>query len=411
MADAGWLYGAHVARYVSPLLLYPVLTRRLGLDGFGVYAAGIALALIVAVVVDYGLSISGPRDIAGTVEGRGAIVGQALAMRGVMAAPAVVVGVGLAMINLVLDGAGVVAVMAILLGVGQGASLLWFFQGIRDPAPAAMLEVGFALAAAVAVLAWPSLSVGGVMAVQAAGVWAGVAASALLLFRRHEVTAPGREFVRRALVEGAPLFASRAAVVAYTGAGVLMVAALAGPVQAALYGVADRLAAASGSLMRPLAGLIAPRIAGLLVEDAGAAFRTARWVLGLSAAGFVVLAAGLTLAAPVLVRLLFGEGFAPAVEVLRLLAWVLPLVAISQVLGLHLMTPLRMDRRFALIVGVGCVATLGPAVLLAPTYGATGMAWARIVGETAVVFACLICLKAHWASLFQGSGRRDVQAV
>lgn len=411
VADAGWLYGAHVARYVSPLLLYPVLTRRLGLDGFGVYAAGIALALIVAVVVDYGLSISGPRDIAGTVEGRGAIVGQALAMRGVMAAPAVVVGVGLAMINLVLDGAGVVAVMAILLGVGQGASLLWFFQGIRDPAPAAMLEVGFALAAAVAVLAWPSLSVGGVMAVQAAGVWAGVAASALLLFRRHEVTAPGREFVRRALVEGAPLFASRAAVVAYTGAGVLMVAALAGPVQAALYGVADRLAAASGSLMRPLAGLIAPRIAGLLVEDAGAAFRTARWVLGLSAAGFVVLAAGLTLAAPVLVRLLFGEGFAPAVEVLRLLAWVLPLVAISQVLGLHLMTPLRMDRRFALIVGVGCVATLGPAVLLAPTYGATGMAWARIVGETAVVFACLICLKAHWASLFQGSGRRDVQAV
>lgn len=411
VADAGWLYGAHVARYVSPLLLYPVLTRRLGLDGFGVYAAGIALALIVAVVVDYGLSISGPRDIAGTVERRGAIVGQALAMRGVLAAPAVVVGVGLAMINPVLDGAGVVAAMAILLGVGQGASLLWFFQGIRDPAPAAMLEVGFALAAAVAVLAWPSLSVGGAMAVQAAGVWAGVAASAVLLFRRHEVTAPGRGFVRRALVEGAPLFASRAAVVAYTGAGVLMVAALAGPVQAALYGVADRLVAASGSLMRPLAGLIAPRIAGLLLEDAGAAFRTARWVLGLSAAGFVVLAAGLTLGAPVLVRLLFGEGFAPAVEVLRLLAWVLPLVAISQVLGLQLMTPLRMDRRFALIVGVGCVATLGPAVLQAPTYGAAGMAWARIVGEAAVVLACLICLKAHWASLFQGGGRRDVQAV
>lgn len=411
MADAGWLYGAHVARYVSPLLLYPVLTRRLGLDGFGVYAAGIALALIVAVVVDYGLSLSGPRDIAGSVEGRGAIVGQALAMRGVLAAPAVFVGVGLAMINPVLDGAGVVVAMAILLGIGQGASLLWFFQGIRDPAPAAMLEVGFALAATVGVLALPSLTVGGVMAVQAAGVLGGVAASAVLLFPRHEVTAPGRGFVRQALVEGAPLFVSRAAVVAYTGAGVLMVAALAGPVQAALYGVADRLAAASGSLMRPLAGLIAPRIAGLLVEDAGAAFRTARWVLGLSAAGFVVLAAGLTLGAPVLVGVLFGQGFAPAVEVLRLLAWVLPLVAISQVLGLHLMTPLRMDRRLALIVGVGCVATLGPAVLLVPTYGATGMAWARIVGETAVVVACLICLKAHWASLFQGGGRRDVQAV
>jgi len=45
---------------------------------------------------------------------------------------------------------------------------------------------------------------------------------------------------------------------------------------------------------------------------------------------------------------------------------VLPLVAVSQVLGLHLMNPLRMDGRFALIVALGCVATLGPAVVLAP---------------------------------------------
>lgn len=407
VADAGWLYGAHVARYVSPLLLYPVLTRRLGLDGFGVFASAIALALIVSVVVDYGLSLSGPRDIAGTIERRGVLVGQALAMRGVLVLPAAALGLGLAAINPVLDGATVVMAMAVVLGIGQGASLLWFFQGIRDPAPAAILEVGGALAATGVVLAWPALGVGGVLAVQAAGVWAGVIAGAVLLFRRQKVEAPPKGFVRRALVEGGPLFVSRAVIVAYTGAGVLIVAALAGPVQAALYGVADRLVAASGSLMRPLAGLVAPRIAGLLVEDETAAFRTARWSLLLSMTAFVVLAAGLTLAAPVIVGVLFGQGFAPAVEVLLLLAWVLPLVAISQVLGLHLMTPLRMDRRFALIVGLGCVATLGPAALLTPTLGAVGMAWARIVGEAAVVVACLFALKSHWALLFQ---RREAAA-
>lgn len=411
VADAGLLYGAHVSRYVSPLLLYPVLTRRLGLDGFGVYAAGIALALIVATVVDYGLSLSGPRDIAGKVEGRGVIVGQALAMRGLLVVPAVVAGVGLATINPVLDGMTVVVGTAVVLGIGQGASLLWFFQGIRDPAPMAMWEVGCALVATVVVLAWSTLSVGGVLAVQAAGVWAGVIAGSVLLSRRQKVKAPERGFVGRALAVGAPLFVSRAVIVAYTGAGVLIVAALAGPVQAALYGVADRLVAASGSLMRPLAGLIAPRIAGLLVEDEAAAFRTARWTLALSVGALAMLAAGLTLGAPMLVTLLFGHGFTGAVEVLRLLAWVLPLVAISQVLGLHLMTPLKMDMRFALIVGIGCVATLGSAVLLAPKFGAVGMAWARILGEAAVVAACLIGLKAHWGALFQVGGRHDVQAI
>ncbi len=61
VADAGWLYVAHIARYAAPLLIYPVLTRRLGAEGFGVYAAGLSLALIVSVIVDYGLSVSGPR--------------------------------------------------------------------------------------------------------------------------------------------------------------------------------------------------------------------------------------------------------------------------------------------------------------------------------------------------------------
>ena len=127
----------------------------------------------------------------------------------------------------VLEGASGVVAMAVVLGIGQGASLLWFFQGLRDPGPAAMLEVGFAIAATGAVLAMPGLSVGGVMAVQAGGVWAGWVATGILLLRRQRVQAPERGFVKL-LIQGGPLFASRAVIVAYTGAGVLVVAALAG---------------------------------------------------------------------------------------------------------------------------------------------------------------------------------------
>ena len=75
------------------------------------------------------------------------------------------------------------------------------------------------------------------------------------------------------------------------------------------------------------------------------------------------------------------------------------------------MNPLRMDGRFALIVALGCVGTLGPAVVLAPGLGAAGMAGARIIGEAAVVAACLIGLRAHWGALFQTGGRRDVPAI
>ena len=126
---------------------------------------------------------------------------------------AAAVGVGLAALNPVLEGASVVVAMAVVLGIGQGASLLWFFQGIRDPGLAAMLEVGFAIAATGVVLAMPGLSVGGVMAVQAGGVWAGLVATGVLLLRRQTVQAPERGFVRRVLIQGGPLFASRAVII------------------------------------------------------------------------------------------------------------------------------------------------------------------------------------------------------
>ncbi|GAW40334.1 Putative O-antigen transporter [Brevundimonas sp. SH203] len=405
MADAGWLYVAHIARYAAPLLLYPVLTRRLGIEGFGVYAAGLSLALIVSVVVDYGLSVSGPRDIAARPADRGEIVGRAVAVRVLLAPLAVCVGLCLSALTPVPGGATGATAVAILLGVGQGAGLLWYFQGIGNPAPMAMREVGFMLAAALIILAWPGLGVAGALAMQAAGVWCGVAVGVVGVWRRERIARPSWSSVVAALRDGGPLFLSRAVIAAYTGAAVFAVAVLAGPAQAALYGVADRLVSAAGSLMRPLAGVIAPRIAGLLTHDPVAAFRTARWTLiGVFGAAAVV-AAGLTVAAPMLMRGLFGAGFMGAKTPLRLLAATLPLVAISQVLGLHLMTSLRMDGRFAAMTAAGCAATLGAAWALAPAFGAVGMAGARIVGEAAVVVICAACLKGHWGALFPARSR------
>ena len=405
VAAVGWLYAAHAARYAAPLVLYPVLTRRLGVDGFGAYAAGLSLAVVVSVVADYGLSVSGPRDIAANVSARPAVVGLAATSRALLALPAIAVGLGLSFMTPVLQGQTTVTAMAILLGLGQGAGLLWYFQGIGRPAPLAMLEVGLVLAAAVAIVASPGLEVAGVLGWQAAGVWAGVFAGLILLGRNQRVQLPSQTSLVGALKQGAPLLVSRAVIVAYTGAAVLTVAALAGPAQAALYGAADRLVAAAGSSMRPLAGVIAPRIAGLLVHDPAAAFRTARWTLASAFVAAVAVAAVMAIGAPTMVRALFGPAFADAEGVLRLLAAILPLVAVSQVLGLHLMTSLRMDGRFALMTGAGCAATLCAAWMLAPRFGAVGMAWARIVGEAAVALICLVSLRGRWVSLFPPRSR------
>lgn len=412
LTEAALVYAAHVFRLIAPLLLYPVLTRRLGLEAFGHYAAGLSLALMVSAVVEYGFGLSGPRDIAqAKVTERGRVVGRVLGARLWLAPIGLLLGGLLALINPVVRGDPAAIAGALALGVAQGSSVLWFFQGVRRPGVAATVEMVGQGAAVAVILCWTGVSVGGALALQALGLGGGIAAGAVLMIRQARPIWPTAREVLAVLRGDLALFVSRGLIVAYTGASAYVVAALAGPAQAALYGVADRLVLAATSFLRPLAGLVGPRISGLMRDDPDAAYRTTRWSLiltpGVAGAGALVV----ILCAPLAVRLLFGVAFAPAAEVLRVLALILPLVAVSQVLGPQLMTPLRMDRAFAIVVGIGCGVTLIAAAVMAPHAGAMGMAWARVIGEAAVVAACVLCLRAHWTHLKSGLRGNDAAAV
>lgn len=412
LTEAALVYAAHVFRLIAPVLLYPVLTRRLGLEGFGHYAAGLSLALMVSAVVEYGFGLSGPRDIEqAKADERGRVVGRVLGARLWLAPIGLLLGGLLALINPVVRGDPGAIAGALALGVAQGSSVLWFFQGVRRPGVAATAEMLGQGAAMAVILCWTGVSVGGALAVQALGLGGGIAAGAVLMIRQARPVWPTAREVLAVLRGDLALFVSRGLIVAYTGASAYVVAALAGPAQAALYGVADRLVLAATSFLRPLAGLVGPRISGLMRDDPDAAYRTTRWSLiltpGVAGAGALVV----ILCAPLAVCLLFGVAFAPATEVLRVLALILPLVAVSQVLGAQLMTPLRMDRAFAIVVGIGCGVTLIAAAVLAPTTGAMGMAWARVIGEAAVVAACILCLRAHWTHLKPGLRGNDAAAV
>nr|WP_314433897.1 lipopolysaccharide biosynthesis protein [uncultured Brevundimonas sp.] len=412
LTEASLVYAAHVFRLIAPLLLYPVLARRLGLEGFGQYAAGLSLALMVSAVVEYGFCLSGPRDIAqARADQRGRVVGRVLVARLWLAPVGLLLGGLLALSNPVLRGDPGAVAGALALGAAQGSSVLWFFQGVRRPGVAATVEMLGQGAAMIVILCWASASVGGALAAQALGLGGGITAGAVLMVREARPLWPTTREVVVVLRADLALFVSRGLIVAYTGASAFVLAALAGPAQAALYGVADRVVMAATSFLRPLAGLVGPRVSGLMPDDPDAAYRTMRWSLILTPGAAGVGTLVVVLCAPFAVRLLFGAAFAQAAEVLRVLILILPLVAVSQVLGPQLMTPLRMDRAFAVVVGIGCGTTLIAAAALAPTAGAMGMAWARVIGEAAVVAACVICLRGHWTHLTPRLRRNDAAAA
>jgi len=105
-----------------------------------------------------------------------------------------------------------------------------------------------------------------------------------------------------------------------------------------------------------------------------------------------LMAAGLIVFAPLLVDILLGPGYEAAVPILRMLALLLPTIALSNVFGIQWMIPLGMDRIFNRIIFSAGIINLILAVMFAPRFLSMGMAWAVIISEFYVTLAMFVTL-------------------
>lgn len=124
--------------------------------------------------------------------------------------------------------------------------------------------------------------------------------------------------------------------------------------------------------------------------------------------GFGLIAGlGCALFAPLAIRLL-GRNYGEAVPVFRVLSLVIPLVAVSNVLGTQWMLPFGLDRLFnRIILGAGLLnVTL--AVFLAPRYGALGMAWSVAIAEGFVTAAMWIALRKKGFGIWSSRSRESL---
>jgi PST family polysaccharide transporter len=106
----------------------------------------------------------------------------------------------------------------------------------------------------------------------------------------------------------------------------------------------------------------------------------------------LLLMGGLLWSAPSISALLLGPKFAQSIIVMRVLAPIIFLVALSNVLGIQLMLPLGEDRAFTLILFGAGLLNIILAIVLAPPFEAVGMAVAVLISEFFVTVAMIAYL-------------------
>jgi polysaccharide transporter, PST family len=386
------LYLVQGCTYLLPLITFPYLARVLGPKGWGTVLFSQAIGAAIAAVVEYGFEFSATREVARFSHQKQRL--QEL-VAGVLGAKAVLATLGLIVVILARPYTFRVAASPALFwaslfwGVAQGINMLWYFQGLQRMAWAGGLDIAGKVVATVCIFAFVRQPEDGWKMMMAQALGCGVSHAITVGIASYEVGFcwPRPRLVMEALRLSWSMFLFRASMGLFSSANGLVLGFLASPIAVGWYGAADKFRQIALQAQWPINQTLFPHQAHKVKQNALNGIRTVTRSLVILGGLSAVFAVVLILCAPLLVNVVLGPAFLPAVPVLRVLAFMVPLQTLCTVISAQWMLPLGFESDCSFVVVTAGILNLTLGGLLSWKLGALGMA-------TAACFAQLYSLLA-----------------
>ncbi|KVD16123.1 polysaccharide biosynthesis protein [Burkholderia ubonensis] len=407
-----FIYGGYAMRYLYLIVVIPFYGRVLGVAEYGRVLAAMSLMSVVWMIVGYGFTLVGIRDISGTQDRneQNAIFSLHVSARFPTILAGAVVGICATYYSPLLSARPLIGILATALGIVSGSNLGWLFQGRHHFRVPVMLEVaGFALSLVLVLtlVRGPADSSWVLGSLLLSGVASTAVAYGMTVADLGLPRIAWRGVVR--LLRGSTmLFCYSTGSVVLTASSTYMLTLLSTPAQVGYFGAAERFATIGLGLMAPAAQVFIPTISRQLAQGNhdGARATSLRGAVLLIGYGMLALCSALVLS-PFLMPLILGSAFAPSAHVLQQLAWMFPFAAFNQFIGFYVFVPREKDHLLAVAGLISGVLNLTTALFLGPRYGATGMAMARVIGEVtlSLILLCLAIRSGLLKSIVRPSAR------
>lgn len=397
------LYSIRFANYILPLVTVPYLVRVLGPEEYGLLGFAQGLVAYFGVLVDYGFDWSATRMIS---VGRNTPGSVSRTSMGVWGAKffLLLLSIGLLLpvtvfIAKVREAAPVVWIVFASLA-GRALFPTWLYQGLERMTGIAIINISIRSAGLVALILFVKqpkdlLLCAWILTIQSffAGILGVIWASLRLKIRW---ALPKFSDIWSSLKNGLALFLSASATTLYTSGNAFVLGMLVGNFAIVGYYVAaDRLVRAAIDGLGPISQAFFPKVVSLAHTSKDLALREGRRILGILAplgAGIFALTFAL---APEIVRIVFGPNFISAVSIVRILSFCIPNIALATVWSTLMMMSFKRDYAVLGILFLAGILNIALALLLAPTWGANGMAAGVVLAETFVNAASFIYTLKH----------------
>ena len=399
------LYGAHALKVFSFVLLIPHFTGIFPKAVWGQILIVQAFALWLQIVVEYGFNLSATRSMARVRDDEAAlsklvagVAGAKAVLAGVVGMIAFAAGLGLSSMH----GLGQLLFLATVYAVFQGYNPVWYFLARGKFSQYAAID--FANRLTYLLLCLVFIRNGQ----QASLIFVFGIVTALftnmvgyfLISRQIRVRFPTVLDSWQALREGFGMFLFVGVTSIYTTLNLVILGFSQTAGVVAAYGTSDRIVRATGGLLDPLNRIVYAKLSYLYHHDfADALAFLKKAAVAIFVGGILIFVAG-EFAAGTIIGILAPD-YPESIAYLKLLFWFIPLLALNNIVGLHIMLPLGMDKTFNTIFIVVSVLSVGAMLLCVPSGGATAMAIITILTEAV---ACIGMVVAVWRSGRLGTG-------
>lgn len=383
--------------FLTPLIAYPYISNKMGAQKFGEVMYVYSIVGIIGIIVEFGFSLGGVKDISARRWNKLKISNYILAGWSIHIGFTVLSYI-ICLVIVVLNKSNEYDIWMYSIGflmiVGQILFSNWLLQGLEMLKEAATMQVIskiVTLPILFILVRGPEDGIGALLYLVSPTFVSGIL-GVLWIFNNKLISLkyPPIKYVSKVVERNFALFVSKSTIALYTNLIPVVLGNISGPAELAKYIMADKVRMSIQAILSTVSQAIFPRMSFLMKKNVSMAkdliLKTSLIVGGLS----IIVALVVSLYSERIMLILGGADFKGAGLILLWLSFVPCLTVVSNILGIQIMLPLNLNKQFNLIITIGAVVSLiglWPSVV---NNGALGAARVVFISELLISISMII---------------------
>ncbi|MFD2569133.1 flippase [Spirosoma soli] len=389
------LFSVHVANMLLPLLTVPYIVRIIGPERLGLLNFSQAYIAYFTLIINYGFEMAAVRTIAANRNDKELVnrtFSEVLAGKALLWGLSTIIFAAVTWFAPEFRAHLWLHICTYISCIGIVLFPIWLYQAMEDLGRVAMfnliVKVLFSLSVFV-FIRQPDDYIYQNLSLSIAQLLISVVALRMAI-KRFKVTFswPSVEQLTKRFRDDSTLFFSALMITLYASSSVFLLGLLSNAYNVGIFSAGTRLESISRSFVSlALNQAFFPIVASAFGQSREQGLRVVRTTFFPLLIFMLVVSITLWSIAPVFITLFYGKQFQDAVQVLQIVALLPICIGVSNLLGMHTMLNLRMDRAFFAITAIGSVIGLGLNALFIQRFGYIGAAWAWVSAEAYIAIA------------------------